>query len=102
MSKVTVSDFILALSDLIEAQSKELQKEWSAFFDVQRKKFQLTFASLAFFIVFAFLIIFGIVSFAYASFLLLKIFMPSFVAMYVISAFFFIVAYFVVKRTKNG
>jgi uncharacterized membrane protein len=101
MSKVTISDFILAISDLIEAQSKELQKEWGEFFEKQRRGIKNTFASLSLIIVFAFLLLFGFLAFAFATYKLLAIFMPDFAAMYIISIFFFVVAFIIFKSTKN-
>jgi len=101
MSKVSVSDFIIAVSDLIEAQSSELQKSWSEFFDKERSKNVKLFFKIGLIAVFSFLILLGFITFLYATYLLLSKFIPQYLAVYIISGLFFIITLFLGMKIKN-
>jgi hypothetical protein len=101
MSKVTISDFLLAVSDLIEAQSNALKQEWSGFFKEERKKLNYLSKNFAFYFVFAVLFVLGFSVFCFGLYKLLEKFMPDFIALFVISFIFFIAAFIFAKSIKN-
>jgi hypothetical protein len=99
--KVTLSDFILAVSDLVEVQSKELQKEWRAFFENERKAFYKTFKKLIIFTFAMSAMFFGFLLFLYGTYILLLTFIPKFVAIYIISFAMFVVSFLIFLKSKD-
>jgi len=101
MSKVTISDFLLAVSDLIEAQSAALREEWSEFFKNERKKLNVLSKNFVFLAVFGVMFVLGFSVFCFGLYMLLSKYIPNYIAAFIISILFFIAAIYFAKRVKN-
>ncbi len=103
--KVTISDFILAFFDLVEAEVRALKEGSEEFLENEYKKFQKTIfkSSLSVLgsVVVGILFFIAILSFAFGLFLLLNKFLNIIISFFIVSLIFFIIGFILLYYLKK-
>ncbi len=110
MNKVSISDFIIAIFDLVEAEGRAFRDTASIFIQKQQINFKKTLIQSSWIIGLIFTAIIcilgAVVFFVYGCYELFLTFLPTFVTPFAITALLLILAaifsYFVLSKMKNA
>jgi len=102
--KTTISDFIIAFFDLVEAEGRELKKNTKEIiFDLQRSIFNSLISILGIIII-GIIFLIAIFSFALGLFLWMKTFLNIYISAFLLSFIFFIIGiilFFLLKKQNE-
>ncbi len=109
MNKVSISDFIIAIFDLMEAEGKALSENTTAFMQKHQRSFKRTISQSGWMIGFIFIavicILGAVVFFIYGCYEIFSTLLPNFAASFVIAVLFLILAgifsYVALLKMKN-